>query len=271
MNALARWQNAMHDWLLHRHAGVAARVEGADANARLRIYADAYHLRLLDVLGNDFPTTKAALGETAFASLAEAYLREHPSRQPSVRHFGHAFAVWLSLRDDIPPFLPQLARFEWTQGECFDAQDAPLMGVDAVAGLPADAWPTLRLHLHPATRLLRLACNAPALVTALAAGTTLPELRSEPDAIWLLWRCEGDVHWRRLEPDEAIALSAAAAGEPFAAICERMTAIHEHDGSLRAASLLKRWLADGLLTSQARPTSDQGDHHAPLCHFSSRP
>lgn len=256
MNALARWQDAMAEWLLHGNAGIAASVAGDAASERLRIYADAYRLRLLDVLGNDFPTTKAVLGEAAFAALGHDYLRAHPSRQPSVRHFGHAFADWLSTRDDAAAPLSQLAHFEWAQGECFDAPDAPSLDVAAVASLPADAWPTLRLRLHPATRLLALACNAPRLVEALGSGASLSELHVEQEAAWLLWRAEGDVHWRRLEPDEAIALLAVRAGAPFAGICERMNPFHGHDGPLRAASLLKRWLRDGLLTTPDRPISD---------------
>jgi hypothetical protein len=65
-----------------------------------------------------------------------------------------------------------------------------------------------------------------------------------------MWRSvDGGVQWRRLDTDEAAALDAVAAGEPFARLCERMTAVHGDGGALRAASLLKRWLADGLLAA----------------------
>lgn len=256
MNALAHWQDAMHDWLLHGDASVAASVAGTQVDARLRIHADAYWLRLLDVLGNDFPATKAVLGERAFEALGRDYLRTHPSRHPSVRCFGHAFAGWLRAREDLPPALSQLAQFEWMQGECFDATDAPVLDMDSVARLPAEAWPMLQLQLLPATRLLPLACNAPALVTALPAGTPLPELQVDAEATWLLWRSEADVHWRRLEADEASALHAVRAGNTFAGICEQMHRFHEHDGPLRAASLLKRWLVDGLLADADTPVPD---------------
>lgn len=256
MTALITVQGAMCDWLLDGNSAITKLIAGDHTDARLRIYADAYRLRLLDVLGNDFPATKAVLGDDMFASLGRDYLQAHPSRQPSVRHFGHAFADWLATREEFPPALSQLARFEWTQGECFDARDAPVLDLEAVAHLPADAWPGLHLSLHPATRLVNLACNAPALISALGAGTTLPALHAEPDAVWLLWRSAGDVYWRRLESDETLALQAVCDGEPFAVICERMDALHPNDGPLRAASLLKRWLVDGLLAAPDHPTSD---------------
>ena len=246
MNALAATQTAMQGWLLHGDPGITVFVDGEDAAHRLRIYADAYRLRLLEVLGNDFPLTKTALGDDAFDALATGYLREHASTRPSVRHFGRAFPGWLR---DATRALPQLARFEWTQGECFDAADAPALGIEHITGLPAEAWPSLRLHLHPSTRLLALACNAPELAEAHASGAALPPLRDAASAHWLLWRSEGVVQWRRLDADETAALHAIAAGESFAQLCERMTDFHGDDGALRAASLLKRWLADGLLAA----------------------
>lgn len=250
MSALAALQQDMQAWLLHGDPAIAAHIQGPLRPHRLRIYADAYRLRLLDVLGQDFPATRAVLGEAAFEALGADYLRVHPSAHPSVRHFGRAFAHWLSARRGVPRHLHQLARFEWAQGEVFDAADAPLLAIEHIHALPADAWPMLRLHLHPAARRLALDCNAPALAAALARGGTQPALRTRKPSHWLLWRSvDGGVQWRRLEADEAAALDAIAAGEPFARLCERMTACHGDGGALRAASLLKRWLADGLLAA----------------------
>ncbi len=245
MNALAATQSAMQGWLLHGDSGIAARIDGEEVPHRLRIYADAYRLRLIEVLGNDFPVTKAVLGNAAFDALGSEYLHAHPSAHPSARHFGHAFADWLQAQGDLRH---ELARFEWTQGTCFDAEDAAMLGIDHIAALPTDAWPVLRLRLHPAARLLALASSAAEIVEAHTNGIELPELLAKPASDVLLWRSDGDVHWRQLEADEAIALHAIAAGEPFARVCERLDASHG-DGALRAASLLKRWLADGLLAA----------------------
>ena len=70
----------------------------------------------------------------------------------------------------------------------------------------------------------------------------------------LLWRSDGDVQWRRLDDDEALALRAVESDETFAQMCERMNDLHGDDGALRAASLLKRWLADGLLAADPEST-----------------
>lgn len=245
MNALAIAFDGLQNRILHGDAAILPRVRGADAGHRLRIYADAYRLRLVEVLGNDFPATRDALGEAGFAELAERYLQAHPSTQPSVRHLGAAFADWLAAQADAPPGLYELARFEWLQAAAFDAVDAPTLDADDIAALAPDAWPELRLHLHPAARLLDGSW------LAIAGGAvTLADVDSPTR--WLLWRdADGDVLWRQLEGDEADALRAASDGADFGGVCERLAAHHGDEAALRAASLLKRWLADGLITADS--------------------
>lgn len=242
MTALAFALDRLQDRILRGDGTVAARVRGADAAHRLRIYADAYRLRLVEVLGNDFPATRDALGEAAFAAFAERYLHAHPPAHPSVRHVGCDFADWLAAEADAPRGLHELARFEWLQAATFDAADAAALGIDEVAALPAEAWPRLRLRLHPCVRLLDTAR------LAIAGGAPACSDAVSP-ARWLLWRDAGaDACWRQLEDDEAAALHALAADASFGDVCERLSAIRD-DGALRAASLLKRWLADGLIAA----------------------
>jgi hypothetical protein len=74
MNAPATALDGLQEGILRGDGTILLRVRGADAAQRLRIYADAYRLRLVEVLGNDFPVTRDALGEEAFAGFAERYL-----------------------------------------------------------------------------------------------------------------------------------------------------------------------------------------------------
>ena len=243
MNALTATLDGLQERILHGDGAIFVR--GADAGHRLRIYADAYRLRLVEVLGNDFPATRDALGEEVFAAFAERYLHAHPSTRPSVRHLASVFADWLESQIDAPRGLHELARFEWLQAATFDAFDAPTLDVPDVAALAPDAWPQLRLHLHPAARLLdsfRLAI--------VEGAVTLADVDSPTR--WLLWRdADGDVHWRQLDDDEADALHAINRDATFGELCERLATRHGDDAALRAASLLKRWLADGLLAADS--------------------
>jgi hypothetical protein len=50
-----------------------------------------------------------------------------------------------------------MARLEWAYIEVFDARDAAPLGAERVASIPAHAWPTARIVLNPALRLVRVA------------------------------------------------------------------------------------------------------------------
>ncbi len=238
-------QIALQRWLQHGDAAVSAFMRDERREARLRIYADAYRLRLLEVLGNDFPALHVHVGDEVFAEWSEAYLRAHPSTHKSARGFGQDFPGWL---DAHAPLAARLAHFEWQQGEAFDAADAPRLALETLAALPPSAWPHLRLRLQPALRLLRLPASVPALAGAFNRGETLPPLREGDEADWLLWRRERIVHWRRLDADEAALLQLAQAGATFAQLCERLQSRHD-DAAMHAIGLLKRWLEDGLVAA----------------------
>lgn len=244
-SALFAQQSALQRWLQHGDIAIVPLVRDVGHEARLRVYADAYRLRLIEVLGNDFPVLRARIGDEDLADWGEAYLRTHPSPHKSVRWFGRDFPEWLQGTD---PLAAQLARFEWQQGEAFDSADAPELGLDIVAALPASRWPSLRLHLQPALRLLRLPASVPALANAFNRGETLPELCNDDPADWLLWRKGLQVHWRRLGSDEAELLQQVRAGATFSQLCDRLAKFHA-DVPLRAAGLLKRWLNEGLVAS----------------------
>lgn len=224
----------------------------ADAAVRLGVYAEAYRLRLLEVLGNDYPVLKQLAGEETFEQLGRAYIESHPSLTASVRWFGRFMPEFLSgLPEGSVPAYAELALFEWKQGETFDAPDADAIGIEAVAAVPPEYWPEMRFVLHPALRRLDLLWNVPALFQAHQAEKPLPApaCGEEPRA-WLLWRgAELDIRWRSLAADEAAALDAAAEGRSFGGLCELLCEwVEAEQAAGHAAGLLKRWIVDGLVT-----------------------
>jgi hypothetical protein len=244
MNATCH-QASLQAWLLHARPGMSPRVAGADDTDRahrLRIYANAYRLRLLQVLAEDYPALRATVGTGGFDRLGTAYLRTHPSRHPSVRWFGAALAEWLR-ETGQPRARVALARFEWAQGDVFDSADMPPCSADDLQALPQEAWPALCLELVPALRMLDGIGNAPDRAAACAEGRAPPRWRDRR-VTWLLWQQQFEVHWRALPADEARALALVAAGATFTDWC---AVLDGPQPAWRAASLLKRWLADGLV------------------------
>ena len=92
----------------------------ARAEHRLAAYYNAYRLRLIDCLANDYSVLRQTLGEETFEYLVLDYLRQYPSRHPSVRWVGQHLPQFIRESDRANrQFLAELAEFEWTQGLCF--------------------------------------------------------------------------------------------------------------------------------------------------------
>jgi hypothetical protein len=252
-SALADLQDRFQAYVQH-HAGAVGEFIVADAKAdavgRMDVYAHAYRLRLVEVLTNDYPALAALVGAEAFGALARAYIDAHPSCNPSVRWFGKHFAAFLREQEGSGSLRAELAAFEWAQGEAFDAGDAHVLALEDVARIPAAQWPYMSFEPHPTLRRLELTWNVGAFAQAVADEAPLPSPVQDDPREWLIWRRDLVVRWRSLTADEAVALDAARHRESFGAVCERLCEhVHPEEAGLHAAGLLKRWLADGLLSA----------------------
>lgn len=221
---------------------------------RLPVYHHAYRARLTQALRSNLPVLHRALGDEAFATLALAYLADHPSRRPSIRWFGDRLVDWLALHPDaLPhPALADLAAMEWALGLSFDAADATPLGFAELAALPPERWLTLRFAPHPSVAVLRLRWAVEPIWRALTddedAATDEP---AALDHMLLVWRQGLDTRWRSLDGTEAVLLPACLAGDSFTALCE-CAAATEGDGAPGwVAAALRRWVDDGLLLTAA--------------------
>ena len=254
MTTLRQMQRSFQAWVLGDAGTLPATLAGGgavSAEDRLNIYAQAIHLRFLEVLGQDYPGVHGLAGDDQFRSLGLAYVAAHPSHHPSIRWFGSHLSGFL--RSTAPwrnhPVLGEMARFEWAKGELLDAADSPVIGVEDIAAIPPDRWAGIRPRLKPAVRRLSLQWNVPALWKAIDDGDAPPPpTRLERAVDWLLWREGIVVRWRSVEPDEAWALSQCERGADFGTICTGLCErIGEDSAAFRAATYLKQWAADSAL------------------------
>ena len=218
--------------------------------ARLDVYHHAYRARLIEALRSNYPVLHRVLGDEAFRELALDYLAEHSSRRASIRWFGHQLPAWMASHDHaLPhPALAGLATMEWALGLSFDAGDAAPVTFDELAAVPAEDWPDARFIAHPSARLLALQWAVEPIWRALSDDEEAASAEPQAHAHTLLvWRQGLDTRWRSLEPDEAEALGACFAGEPFDALCDRATAARGEAAPAWVASALRRWVDDGLL------------------------
>lgn len=223
----------------------------AGAARRLGVYADAYRLRLVEALGNDYPALRAVLGEARFDQAMREFIAAHPSRHTNLRWYGGDLARFLARapRWRRRPLLAELARFEWALGLAFDAADAPLASAEDAARVPPAEWPRMQLRLQPSVQLLALRSNAPQVWRSAIGGGKAPAAkRRRSRTAWLVWRKGHEPFYRALAPAEARALGAAARGCDFASIAG---GLRRHVGAKAAAQaaaqFLRNWLAEGLV------------------------
>jgi hypothetical protein len=230
---------------------------GVSGARRLEVYANAYAARIEAVLAEGFPALSALLGEPLFRDLVTAYLIAHPPRHASIRRAGDALPGWLAGAAAAgafrrrAPCAPDLAALEAALLDAFDAPDAPVVSHAALAALPPERWAGLHLAFAPSVRLLHLAWPVARLVAAHASGEPLPVL-APGAADTLVWRSDERVLRRELDADEADALAAALASQPFGVLCERLAdRFGEAEAPARAAGWLGGWADAGLLAGVA--------------------
>ncbi len=226
--------------------------DSAPAEQRLKAYYDAYRIRLIDCLANDFSGLHKELGDDGFETMVLEYLQHYPSHYPSVRWVGSSMVEFL--RHSGQPeaeFFAELAEFEWTQGLCFDAKNAATrFTLDDMAQIAASDWPQLTFRFQPSLRWLDLYWNIPVYWVALdeEADPLPPKQRDDYPTRWLMWRKHLSPHWRSLDVAEAWAIEAAANGANFATLCEGLLEwIGEDAVAITAAGYLKQWIHDDLM------------------------
>lgn len=258
---LQQQQRALSRGVLEPEAAAPALLK---PRSRLGIYQQAYRARLMAALADNYTVLQRALGDEGFEALALAYIAARPSRQASIRWFGDGLAEFMGSRDDLVPHpaLIDFARLDWALRGAFDAADAPVLRLQDLQRLAPDAWPALRLRLHPSAQVLALDwAIAPAWHVLRdfdpEAGEEAPEMpEPAPRAHALLvWRKGLDTRWRSLDATEAALLQRLAQRQTFAELCaalaEPLDDGDDQGDEGRAAravvTLLSQWLEDDLL------------------------
>lgn len=224
----------------------------AKPEKQLSVYSNGYRARLHEVLTLDFPAILEAVGEDSFDQLANNYIETHPSHYFSLREFGRDMSSFLqedaAFRDQ--PWLSELAIFERSLGQAFDAADAPIFSEQEMARIPPADWPATRLVMHPSVQRLDCVWDAPGMWTVLTdeIPKEITAKREEPVG-WLIWRKELATQFRSLGADEKLALNAVLGGLSIDEVCGELgSLIAEELVPLHFASLLKGWITQGIVS-----------------------
>ena len=247
-------QKAFQQFLLSGEPTIRSHVadtQSCGADTRLGVYFDAYRLRLLEALETDFVALKSYVGDEQFDAIGRAYIDAWPSTHPSLRYFGQHLARFLNedphYRNE--PILAELATFDWTLIEAFDAPDVPPLRIDAVAEIAPVDWPAMRFTAHPSLHRIDLEWNAPEIWQAVDTQSDLPApARTSHPRAWVVWRKSLNSFFRELAVDEAWAIDTLLGGGTFGDLCEGLIEwIDAQHVAGHAAALLKTWISEDML------------------------
>lgn len=224
------------------------RRNGLDGERRVQIYRNNHRISLREALAAVYPATQRLVGEDFFRQTARAYVCTVHSVSGDIHRYGDGFADFLAGLPSLAdyPYLADVARLEWAYHSVFHSAQAAALDLAALAGVAADAYPSLRFRLQPAARLI---ASAYPLLRIWQVnlddwrGDRAVDLGQGPARL-LLMRAHDGVTLAPLTPGEYRVLERFAAGDTLA---DAHAAAAADDPDLDLAAALRRFVADAVL------------------------
>jgi hypothetical protein len=213
------------------------------------VYRNAYVLRLIEFIGNDYERLKLFMHDD-FDAMARDYVKAHPSNTPNARWFARHLPDFLK---GDPPWserleLADLAALEKALNDAFDAPDDPVYSLANLAAFDASAIADAKTDLHSSAIRLTASSN----VTDLWASPDAAVHRLQEPLELLVWRQGGSARFRVLNAEEAMAFDSARTGVPFGVLCEMIAVMGDPDNAaLRAAGYLRNWIETEIVSGFA--------------------
>jgi len=195
---------------------------------RLRVYQDAYRIRLQEALSADYPRLKTWLGDNKFKCLANDYIDAYPSHYPSMRYFPQDLPQFLQTHHAKHPEYADIAALEWALHDCLNTADSVCLSLSDLQSIDPEQWAELRVSPHPSWRLVTVHSNALDILTALSENQKAPALvyNAGHAIVISVWRKGVNSHFRHETAASAWTLQALAAGQCFGEICEGLVAYY---------------------------------------------
>ena len=230
-------------------AGAALKLcRGVLAEERLGLYRGNLLATWRRVLGQAYPVVLALVGEEFFAGLAREYGRQQPSQDADLNRFGDGFAAFLAAFAPAAqlPYLPDMARLEWSLHLAHYAPDAAGLPAATLASLTPEQLEDCRFSLHPACALIDSEWQVVALWQAHQPGAAAFPQQLAQASHALICRPHWQAHVLPLDAAAHAALRRLMDGEHFGAALD---AAFELDADFDLAGQLRRWIEQAVLTA----------------------
>lgn len=226
-------------------------LDKTDGHSGMKVYQNGYYLRLMEVLGLDFPTLKKILGKESFDDWCRAYIKTYPSNRFTVRHFGQNFDKFLKNYPQAKPLHADMARFEWFLEIVMDAQNGPHLTIEDLSKIPPEKWIDIKFTLHPSVANTKLYYNAPAIWSAYNEEQEIPkEEFSDQPTQWIFWRYNQRGFYLALDENQYAMFQLLRDGNSFGEICEELCENMQPEEVAQFAGVtLRNWIADGIIST----------------------
>lgn len=245
-------QSAFQDALLEGGTAILAHIPDSPREKKdvlFGVYRNAYVIRLLGILQEDFERVHTYIGDDAFDELARAFIAAHPSHTLNARYYGQDFPQFVEEagRFKSSPIVAAIARLEGLLNDIFDVADAAPLSLERLSALAPEDFARIHFTPHPSARRLDVPAGLEEIFTALSQDTPPPAPREGLEHM-LVWRKDVVPHYRVLPDEEAMMWDEAAKGVPFGVLCEMLATFDDPStAAVRAAGYLQSWITSGLL------------------------
>lgn len=195
------------------------------AAERLRIHRNHYVITLSDTLAATFPVVRQLVGEACFRFLVRGFVLQHPPSEPCLFAYGARLPGYLAHHPTLNgyPYIPDVARLEWTMNEAAHAADERPMPNGALRGLTPRQIPLLTFVFHPSCRLVTSRFPIHDIWRAHQSSTAALEgldLSTGTVRLFVLRDVDGDVVWRQLCATGSAFIRSLRAGRRLGPACD---------------------------------------------------
>lgn len=221
-----------------------------EVERRLHIYRNAYYIRLVEVLEEDFGVLKKIVGEKAFDAMMRAYLDAYPSHHFSVRSVGRHVAKFLKNTPGCDPSYAELAEFEWALNKVLFAKDAASLTMQKLAEIPPEQWSQMHLVLHPSVQTLRCLYNTSERWQSVNEnGVDIPAILEEQPLHHLIWQQDYEPYFYIITLEQYSLIKAIEQGVSFESLCEMMLEHFTEENVVPwVAGTLQEWVQEGIFS-----------------------
>lgn len=190
---------------------------GQNPQTRYNVYRNNVTVSLIDALAAIYPAVQRITGVEFFRAMARFHVRACPPSSPLLFDYGRDFPAFI---ESYPyaqnlPWLADTARIERAWLDAYHAADAPVLQAQDLVRVPEPALNGLRLHAHPATRLVQSPYPAVAIFAMNKQDGPVSTLTSSEAQNALVTRPDEDVIVSNLSAAAAAFLCALLDGLPL--------------------------------------------------------